>query len=416
MIQSISDSFLWFGPPPTSTAYACRSSSLSPNGSHSVDVTLTLCRAEPSRAANRERPYGCGFRVDRRGARVTTKPSDSEAPDQVRPARRDQIRTWLRRALFAGATGLVSWAWSEPGFWSRFRAGDALGGWLLAILMYAVVAHVVIAVVRRYPVTGLSAVVLVGCLYGWLVEGMVAGTVYTELPFSLVWTAVAWHALLTVAVGWVWLPGVLRGGGWQAVAWCSVIGLGWGVWSASWWAVPPDPGESLARFSPASYLVFVCLVTALAALGYGLAALSGPRPDELRTQREGWVSAALLVLWAIPVVFVAAPWAPLVLVPLVGGAVLAIRRSRASARPAPGRWSLGGSTWSPGVPWRRLHALAAIPAAAALTYNALGPLEPSASGEGSLYVAFLAQIIGLCLVGTSLLAASLWGVGRARRP
>ena len=62
--------------------------------------------------------------------------------------------------------------------------------------------------------TAAAGVILVGALYGWLVEGVVAATVYGPLPVSLVWTGVAWHGLLTVGVGWwILLPRAVRRGG-----------------------------------------------------------------------------------------------------------------------------------------------------------------------------------------------------------
>lgn len=315
--------------------------------------------------------------------------------------------------MFVLATGMVSWAWSEVGFWAHFRTDDNPAVWVLTALLYTTVAYLVLRVVRRYPVHGLASVFLVGGLYGWLVEGTVATTVYLALPFSLVWTGLAWHALLTVVIGWWALPRALQRGGWAAVAWCASTGAAWGLWSAVWWGAPPDGGQRAATFQPVSYTVFVAIVTGVTAVGYGLQYRCRPQEPDLASTWTPWVLLGVLGLWALAVVFVPQPWALAVLAPLMFLAVRSIRRLVVpSAETVPGPTAGDVLGWTAGVPWRQLPAFAAVPLAAVGTYLALSPLRPVEPGTGAMNAIFLVIITGLCLAGGGLLVVSLWTAWR----
>ncbi len=63
----------------------------------------------------------------------------------------------MRATAFVLGTGAVSWAWSEVGFWARFRVDDSVPGWIITWLAYSLVVAVVLRVVRRFPVHGRRA-------------------------------------------------------------------------------------------------------------------------------------------------------------------------------------------------------------------------------------------------------------------
>jgi hypothetical protein len=113
------------------------------------------------------------------GARQRT---DHPEASDIRPSLPSRAARALRSTLFVLGAGAVSWAWSEVGFWARFRADDSPLGWVITWLAYSLVVAVVLRVVRRFPQRGAASVVFVGALYGWLVEGVVAATVYAPLP------------------------------------------------------------------------------------------------------------------------------------------------------------------------------------------------------------------------------------------
>jgi hypothetical protein len=320
--------------------------------------------------------------------------------------------------VFVLGLGAVSWAWSEVGFWAHFRADDNAAGWVLTWLLYALAAATVARVLVRFPARVGASLVLAGALYGWLVEGVVAATVYLAPPFSFIWTGVAWHGLLTVVVGWWALPRALHRGGSRAVGWCALVGAVWGLWSVGWWGAPPDDGQLAAAPQLGSYVVFVAIVTGATAAGYGLMSAFSLRPDDLRSRTMTIATLVLLGVWGLLVVVLPLPWAPLVLAPLLLLAWASMRRldTHASNEPPP---EVASATpplgFDPGVPWRQLGPFAALPATAVATYAVLAPFAPASTGSGPFYVVFVAVVGALSVAGAVALAWALWHAWRPHR-
>jgi hypothetical protein len=318
-----------------------------------------------------------------------------------------------RSTVLVLALGAVSWAWSEVGFWSTFRAEDSVVGWIITWLAYSLVVGVVLRVARRFPVRGLPGLVILGALYGWLVEGVVAATVYEQLPFSIVWTGVAWHGMLTVVVGWWLLPKVLRAGGLRAWAVCALIGLAWGAWSVGWWGAAPDQREEPVVPGLASYAFFVAIVSAAAILGYLLVDRVPLRDGDLRSRWGAIASVVVLALWGVAMVLLPLPWAPLVLGPLLALAWFSLRRL-SRAEPPSGRTAIPAQ-WPVGVPLRRLGPLTLVPVTAIGLYAVLEPLDTGVRGEGPFFALLLAFVLVMTLVGSVALLWSLWWTWRPSR-
>lgn len=309
-----------------------------------------------------------------------------------------------RSTLVVLALGAVSWVWSEVGFWATFRTEDSVIGWIITWLAYSVVVGVVLRVARRFPVRSVPALVMLGALYGWLVEGVVASTVYGQLPFSLVWTGVAWHGLLTVVVGWWLLPAVLRAGGRRAWFACALVGIAWGAWSVGWWGAAPDQREEAVVAGLASYALFALVVSAVAAIGYVLLDRVPLGPADLRSRWAGIASIAVLAVWGGLLVIPAIPWAPLVLGPLLALVWFSLRRL--STRD-PGRVAVRREL-PMGVPARRIAPLALVPGVAIALYAALVPLDPGVRGEGPFFLTLLLIVIALSACGAVALAWAQW--------
>lgn len=313
-----------------------------------------------------------------------------------------------RAVAFVLATGAVSWAWSEVGFWAHFRADDQPATWVLTWLMYSLAAAVALRALRRWPGADLPRLVLVGALYGWVVEGVVASTVYSAPPFTLIWTGVAWHGLLTVVLGWWALPRAVVVGGRGAWLLCGAVGIAWGLWSAGWWAAPPDAGQDAAAPDLAAYALFVVVVCAAAGAGYVVMHACAPRGRDLTTRAGLVVVLGLLGVWGALVVVAAIPWAPLLLGALVALVVLSLRRlgpTESASLSLP----LG---FEPGIPWRRIAPTALVPVLAVATYAALVPFATTEPGTGPFYVLIVAMIAVLSLAGTVALVWSLWRTWR----
>ena len=152
---------------------------------------------------------------------------------------------FLKNTLLALATGYGLFFYSERLFWSAFKPGDRVGDLVITWLAYSVLGYLLLSVVYAFRVGSAAAAFLAGAFYGWLTEGTLVGTLYgTEasapFPLSLLVTGVSWHALISVWVGWYFLPRALRrptpG---RALAWAAGVGLFWGVWATFLWKETP---------------------------------------------------------------------------------------------------------------------------------------------------------------------------------
>lgn len=266
------------------------------------------------------------------------------ATSQVGPSRD-------RPAICALAAGTVTWCISEPVFWARLTGeGNDPAGALLTWLLYCAVTYIGLVALERFRVTGLAGLFLVGAIVGWLVEGAVVGETYSALPLSIVWTAVAWHALLSVCGGWWLLPAVLRRGGGRAWIACAGAGVAWALWSL-------DPGldEDGATLSGPGFAALAFGVTAALAAGYWMGDRHRPGPRSPAPGRPLIIVSAGLAVWATLAVFIPVPFAPPILAVLLGAAVWALRRLR---RPAGARRLLAGA--GIGAPPARLAPLLAL--------------------------------------------------------
>jgi hypothetical protein len=135
------------------------------------------------------------------------------------------------------ATGYVLFFFSERLFWTVWWPGSSLSDMVITWLAYSALAYLFLAAVRVFRATDIWSVFLGGAIYGWLVEGGLANTLYgtqpsAPLPYSISLTGLSWHALISVLVGW-WATGkALAAERAQSLVWiCVSIGVFWGVWA-----------------------------------------------------------------------------------------------------------------------------------------------------------------------------------------
>lgn len=141
----------------------------------------------------------------------------------------------LRTIIAAGALGAISVVYSEALFWARWRSTDSAGGYALSWLAYSLVSLLVLMLIERFDLRGVLGLVLAGAVFGWLVEGAVATTLYDDLPWSISWTGLAWHDLITVVGGWLLVPRAMAT--WsprRLVRWSILVGAAWGMWAVTW--------------------------------------------------------------------------------------------------------------------------------------------------------------------------------------
>lgn len=303
----------------------------------------------------------------------------------------------IKNTLSVLATGYIFVYFSEHLFWARARPDDSLAGWFGAWIAYSLIAFVFLSAMAHFRVRNLWALFLAGTLVGWLAEGVIVQTTYEMLPLSISFTGLAWHALLTVWVGWHALLHALRErSGLAALGLAAAIGLAAGLWAISWWN---EPGEGIAPL--ASYASFMVATTVLLIVACWLALWSASAP--FRPGR--WPMRIIFGLFAAYFCLVAVPAAPpaLVILPvLLGLCYLGLRRHQ---RHQGGLPLLAGP--GPAIPLLRFAALLAIPATSVAVYALALWLQLRWPTNWLLYA--ITTPLGFVLFGVSLYRTSRAG-------
>lgn len=238
------------------------------------------------------------------------------------------MRVWARKLAVVLATGYVLYFFSERVFWSFLRPGDKPGDLILGWLVYSLLAWVFLLLVRQCGIAAFPALFLAGAVFGWLAEGVVVDTLYgnasNPFPASISFTGLAWHALLSVGVGWYWPARLLtaaRPG--QIAAYALAVGVGWGLW-AGWW--PAELGRdhtSLGGFAAHTFASSVPLVLSWVVLGLARSDWFQPAKRELP------VLLGLVGLFFIGVRIPATPRSTLILPLLLALCAYGLLRNRA---------------------------------------------------------------------------------------
>ena len=262
----------------------------------------------------------------------------------------DNIKV-LKNLLMVLSTGAVLVFFSEHLFWAHVREGDSLLNWVSTWLAYSFVAFIFLTSIAWFRVRSIWAIFLTGSIVGWLTEGVLVQTAYDMLPFSISFTGLAWHALITVWTGWYALQKALRAPKpWRTVLIASLIGIVYGLWAVSWWQEPDGRVTSLASFA-----AFTLIATTLAALAYWTAGWSSTAtftPSRWVAVIAGFLIFAYTVLVTIP----ARPVAALLLPILLGVTYWGLRQNQKVEPPG----SILDAFASP-PPLRNLAALFCLP-------------------------------------------------------
>ena len=228
---------------------------------------------------------------------------------------------FLKRLALSLCTGVIFVGWSEVMFWARPMPGTSLRELIPTTLAYSIAAYVFLWLVDAFCARSFEAVFLAGAAFGWLVEGVVVQTLYEQMPLSLSFTGLAWHALLTVGVGWYLIPRRLANGRLGRLA-ClaALIGVAYGLWAVWWWteAPPPLPWRAFAGYAWPSSVVLI-LAYAIA----GRIRLPAFRPSRVEAVLLTIVGLAYFGFVTVP----ADSRALWVLPPLAGVILLTLRRN-----------------------------------------------------------------------------------------
>ena len=243
----------------------------------------------------------------------------------------------IRYIIAALALGLIAVWGSENFFWSAPPPDLTIEAWLGTWAAYAAAAAVALSAVGLTRVAGLRAGFLGGALLGFVVEGVVVDEMYAAFPFQLVWTPLAWHALITGVC--------VFGLGRAAAHWrlwrhlLALAGLGlFGAVFASFW-----PAERAAM--PPGDVVFLYLAGAGFVVPLGQIVLDRIGPVPRPPLAVGLIAPGLaLALWLAK--SLATPSLPRLAFPVMVGLTLwAMWRSGAAERSERADFGPRGRIW-----------------------------------------------------------------------
>ncbi|WP_149588076.1 hypothetical protein [Tabrizicola flagellatus] len=234
--------------------------------------------------------------------------------------------TW-QYALAAIAIGAIGYLGSEALFWAYPPEGITLAAWASTVVAYALAGACALSAVIWSGLVGWRALFLGGAVMGFVVEGVIVATMYDAFPFQLVWTPLAWHALVTgLAVSGLHLSAMQTGWARHLLA-LLALGAAGGLLAGYW------PMERPVLPSTREILVYQIGSGGVAVLGFVILGRMGSlrRPPAVVL---ALVPALAAVLWIIQ--GIADPRPQRLAFPLMLGATLwAMRRlGRAGNLPA----------------------------------------------------------------------------------
>ena len=238
---------------------------------------------------------------------------------------------------------IAVWA-GENLFWTTPAPDLRLTDLMFTWGVYSVAAAAALSAVLWSGLRGWRAAFLGGAILGFAIEGAVVGTMYDAFPAQLVWTPLAWHALIS---GLCVLGGGLalaRGGAARQGAGLLALGVFGAVWGLYW----PTEGKALAGW--AGMAVYLGLCGAGVALGLGVLSRLGPM-----AAGRWWLwlaPGAIAALWTVGTVAAPTP------LRLAGPAMVAVTLW-AMRRLGQGG---GGPVFGPPVSWARAALFLLAPA------------------------------------------------------
>jgi len=208
----------------------------------------------------------------------------------------------FKNILLVLSTGYIFVFFSEHIFWARIRPDDSFGNWVSTWIAYSLMAFVFLHLVTHFKVANRWALFLTGATFGWLAEGIVVQTTYESLPFSISFTGLAWHALITVWIGWYALRQRLSDpASLPTLKLAATIGAGYGLWAICWWLEPDGGVATLGEFS-----TFVLTTSILVIIAFWLANWSAS--EAFAPNR--WATGMIYSLFILYFIFIAVPAVP----------------------------------------------------------------------------------------------------------
>ncbi len=170
------------------------------------------------------------------------------------------VNGFLKRIFMTLSLGLILFVYSEEIFWAFPRTDFSVEEKILTWLVYCIPTYFLAwAMFSLKPRRRLSIFVL-GSMFGWFIEGIIAHTMYEELPLSISFTGMAWHGLISVLLGFMTFQNAIRADKMKSLVTLSFfIGIFWGTW-AIWWKMELGYLADVTIFFGYSVILTILLV------------------------------------------------------------------------------------------------------------------------------------------------------------
>ena len=258
--------------------------------------------------------------------------------------------------------GLVLFFFSETLFWGR--PGRApLAELTLTWLAYSVLAWALLCALAAFKVRSIEGLILCGALYGWLSEGVLAGTLYANLPVQISWTGLAWHDLLSVCVGLYGMNVALQHSSARGVIVAALWGAFWGAWATIWWQ-PQEGG--IVTLIPA-FAAHAFTQGGLLIIGFA-ASRTLFKTGDFASKAGQWFVVALVFVWFAFVTVLQQPLAPFVALPLYGLTLFALWQRGRQPSSDSRQMVLTTMLSDERLPWTRYLVVLLMPVCAVIVY------------------------------------------------
>lgn len=235
----------------------------------------------------------------------------------------------VKKIIFVFTTGYILLFFSELVFWAKYGSesiqGVSFPDVLLTWLGYSFISYIFLTVIQEFKIRNIWALFLAGAVYGWLAEGVLVQTMYDAFPMNLSWTGLAWHAPISIIVGWYMIRKLLLEKRYLAtLILSSLIGTMYGLWATIWWLEPGHNVTPLLEFS-----LYVFVTTAFLMISYWV--YDKIQPFSFQTSRieKLFLVSLVSIIFIIGTVLVN-PLAVLILPPLLVVIYVALKRNKKS--------------------------------------------------------------------------------------
>jgi len=221
------------------------------------------------------------------------------------------------------ACGYILVYFSEHLFWAHAKPDDTWLGWILTWLIYSLTSYIFLSAIALFRLRSFWELFLAGAIFGWLTEGIIVQTVYEELPLSISFTGLAWHALISVCMGWYALRRAIQKSLWRTAWLSALIGLVYGFWAITWWV----ESDGMMLTPTADFFQFSFVATLFAILAYWL--YDRCMPPGWQPSKWGLITAiTILILYFLIITVPLVPLAAVILPLLLASVLIPLNRNR----------------------------------------------------------------------------------------